>query len=205
MLEHLTEYPDSIIIGKNYKRPKLFEKFKPDLITFTTKCEHSVYLESLIFAADILLTWKKTEEKIMSKLNQDLSEQAFINYLDTLSIQYFFSPIGLSTFESIVEKEFISGILPRFIELQSQLNTLIDPTALSAIKGRMIHYLLTSNDELAKSQYMVPVYRDGKRALIVQNTTIFDVIYKYPWIWMLPFYRTFELYSEMMSLKAAIK
>lgn len=205
MLEHLTDYPHAIIIGKTYRKPGWFQQFKPDLITFTTVCDHNVYLESLIFTADILLTWKKSEEKLMIKLNQDLSEQAFINYLDTLSIQYFFSPIGLSTFQSLIEREFSSGILPRFLELHSQLSTLVNPQALSAIKGRMIHYLLTSNDELAKSTDLIPVYRNNKQSLIVQNTQIFNLIYQYPWIWMLPFYRTFELYSEMMSLKASVK
>lgn len=205
MLEHLTEYPNTIIIGKAYKKPGFFEKFKPDLLTFKTQCDHTVYLESLVFAADILLTWKKSEEKIMTKLNQDFNEQALINYLDTLSIQYFFSPIGIATFLSLVEKEFTSGILPRFIELQSQFSTLINPQAMSAIKGRMMYYLLTSNDELAKSTDLLPVYKNGVQSLIVQNTQIFNLIYTYPWIWMLPFYRIFELYSEMMSLKAVVK
>ncbi len=205
MLEHLTEYPATIIVGKTYRKPGFFEKFKPEILTFKTQCDHNIYLESLIFAADILLTWKKSEEKIMSKLNQDLSEQALINYLDTLSIQYFFSPIGIATFFSVVEKEFASGILQRFIELQTQLSTLVNPQALNAIKGRMIYYLLNSNDELSKSSDFIPVYKNGIQSLIVQNTVIFDLFYKYPWIWMIPFYRTFELYSEMMSLKAAVK
>lgn len=200
-LAHMTDYPDQIIVSTKYQKPKMFKSFKPDTISFTTKCDHNVYLEGLIFASDLLLTWKKSEEKIAREVNQEFKDQAWINYLQTMSVQYFFTPIGLSVFDTLVKKEYTSGVFTRFIELHSQIKVFINPAAMNAIQGRMIYYLLTANLDVAKSGDFIPVYRTGRQSLIVNNTKIFELLYDFPWLWMLPLYKTFDMYSEMMTLK----
>ena len=202
-LAHMTDYPDQIIVSTKYQKPKMFKSFHPDTISFTTKCDHNVYLEGLILASDLFLTWKKSEEKIARELNQEFSDQAWINYLDTMAIQHFVTPIGLDVFDRLMKKEYTSGIVARFIELHAQFKVFINPAALNAIQGRMMYYLLTSNIEFAKSGDFIPVYRTGRQSLIINNTPIFELIYQFPWLWLLPLYKTFDLYSEMMALKIA--
>ena len=199
---HLTQYPDQIIVGHTYKKPAWFEKFDPEIISFSTVCDHDTYLESLTFAMDLMMTWKTTEDATMKKLNQDLSEQAFINYLDTVALEFFITPTGMEQFQRIITKEFSSFLINRFIELAAQLKVFLNPIAVQAMQGRMMHYLLTSNIEFAVSSLCIPVHRDGKLTLIVQNTPLYDLVKTYPWLWLIPLYRTFDTYVNMMKLKA---
>jgi len=204
-LSHLTEYPDQILVSTSYQKPKMFRSVKPDTLSFTTKCEHSVYLEGLIFASDLMLTWKKSEEKFAKTMNQEFADQAWVNYLETMAVQYFFTETGLSVFWKLMAKEYTSGIVTRFIELHAQFKVFINPAAMNAIQGRMIYYLLTSNIDIAKSSNFISVHRHPTHNLIVTNSKMFDLIYTFPWIWMIPLYKTFDMYSEMMSLKVQNK
>lgn len=188
----LNFYPSYIHIGKIVPKPFFFAatpKFDPH--TYITICpgDHSVYLAGCHMLSNIFSAWYIDEKATANKLNQEVDEYAWVNYLDTMALGNFCTEIGLKIFNNVVTREYSTSIITRFIDCETQAKMMIDPVVLSAIRGRMMYSLITCNSDYVRNQKAETFVVDDKLCGFVNDPTLYNLISVYPWLWLIPAYQ----------------
>lgn len=178
--------------------------------TFYLDCDQSIYLENLLMLSQIISNWETQESIIAEKLKQDKDEYGWMNYLNTISMDFFCTNAGIAITRGTIEKEYSVYILERFMMCDTQAKMLLHPKAYDAIKGRLIYSLMSANHKM-DAEKSISSYSMKSRSRIslavvdFVHPEMYKLLTDHPWVWLIAAYQIRPLLSSVLTASETIK